>query len=79
MACRIGRWVLVCAAVCLAAGGAVAADRFPALADVGDVFRFAICADPQVGHADDPGTVAANARRTQMLAVEELNAMEPKP
>ena len=52
---------------------------FPNLQSLGDSFSFAVFADPQVGHKDDTNPVPVNARRTQMLAIEELGAMEPGP
>lgn len=52
---------------------------FPQFRDAGERFRFAICADPQVGHLDNESPVAARARDTQIQAVRELNAMTPKP
>ncbi len=55
------------------------ASAFPDLASIGDRFTFAICADPQVSHKDNMGSVAANARRTQILATQEINAMESAP
>lgn len=53
--------------------------RFPQFRDAGERFRFAICADPQVGHLDNESPVAARARDTQIQAVRELNAMSPQP
>lgn len=53
--------------------------KLPQLRDAGDRFTFAIIADPQLGHADDNNRVPANARRTLIQAVEELNALEPQP
>lgn len=54
-------------------------NRVPQLSAPGDRFRFALFADPQVGHGDDPNPVAVNARRTLRLGVEEVNAMNPAP
>jgi len=50
-----------------------------ALADVGDAYSFVICADPQLGHADDQGRVASNARKTLIQSIEEINAMTLQP
>ena len=55
------------------------ATRFPQFSGVGDQFRFALFADPQVGHGDDPNPVSVNARRTLRLGVDELNVMQPAP
>lgn len=49
----------------------------PELRGVTGRFRFAIIADSQVGHADDPGTVGKNAAETLRTAIEEINSMEP--
>lgn len=54
-------------------------NRFPEFGAQGNRFRFAICADPQVGHLDNESPVAARARDTQIQAVRELNAMTPQP
>ena len=53
--------------------------RFPQLAALGERYRFAIIADPQLGHREDENRVPANARRTLIQAVAELNAMTPAP
>jgi hypothetical protein len=63
----------------VAAGESAAPARFPALPGPGKPFTFAILADPQVGHADDPNPVAANARRTLAQAVREVSGMSPAP
>ncbi len=53
--------------------------RFPSFKDIGDTFRFAIFADPQVGPTEGGAEIYLNARRTQIEAINEINAMDPKP
>lgn len=53
--------------------------RHPVLAGNGDDFTFGICSDPQVSWIESTEFVAANARRTQLMAVEEMNRMNPRP
>jgi len=52
---------------------------FPALENVAGRFSFAVFSDPQVGHIDSTSRVYRNARRTQILAIKEINAMKPMP
>lgn len=62
------------------AAPALARERLDALsrrAQFGREFRFAIVADPQVGHADDPHEVAVSTRRNLVKTVEEINAAKP--
>ena len=49
------------------------------LHSAGRRFSFAVLADPQVGHKDDPNPVPVNARKTLMTAVSELNERNPRP
>ncbi len=51
----------------------------PELLKVGDTFRFALFADPQVGPVGSDARAYVNARRTQIEAIKEINAMDPKP
>ena len=55
------------------------AGHFPALKGLGRKFSFAILADPQVGHGNDKNPVAANARKTLAEAVQEIDALKPRP
>ncbi len=59
--------------------GAAEGGRLSGLSGAGERFSFGVCADPQVGHADDPNPVASNARRTLRLAVDELNRRDSPP
>ncbi len=60
-------------------GAPVVEPKFPEFSALGEDFRFAIIADPQLGHPGDPNPVPVNARRTLREAVEELNAMASPP
>lgn len=53
--------------------------KMPTLRDTGERFTFAIIADPQLGRADDLNRVPANARRTFIQTVSDINAMDPQP
>lgn len=53
--------------------------KFPEFNVLGETFRFAICADPQLGPKDSTNSVFMNARRTLLETVQEINAMGTPP
>jgi hypothetical protein len=58
---------------------AAAQPHHPELAALGDSFRIALLADPQLSKDGSQNPVAANAAQTLSEAVAELNTMDPKP